>query len=710
MTINPFGVSRREFIAFGGASALASPAGGAESKPWHQRVRRIGQVNFSEHDVVDADIEGWADYWAEVKVDAVQINVTGMIAFYPTEVPFHKRSRYLNNRDFFGECCRAAKIRGIRVIARFSPDLQWEDALNAHPEWFLRDRDGRPVPPFSRTPGLYQTCMFSPYYSEQTPAIMREVNARYDVDGLYANGWPNWHMPVCYCDVCRTLPKPGSMDYHERFMARAIEIWTLYDEIAKEKSPENLFFGNLGGGYRTGVNIWQLAEKCGWFNADNQGRSGASPSWGASQQGRVAQAVMKGKTITNVTGGWSTGSPMWRNATKNPAEAEMWLAQTAASGMAVWYHWLGAQTGLGEDRRWQETGRKFLKWHARHNSHFVNKRSIANVGLVMGQRTQTFYQPPGDGHAGDHVEGYYAALLDARHTFEFVHEDDLSPVTLRKFDVLILPNVALMSDAQCRQIEAYVAAGGSVMADFETSLFDERGRERADFGLARLFGMSKSGRRVGSRGFENSFYARIERAHEILRGFTGTNWTAGCEWRIPVKIDTPPVMTAVGPYPAYPTEVVYTEQMRTNEPALVLREIGPSRLVYFPGDIGRTFWRSGHQDPLRLISNGLDWMLRGRRPLAVAGDGLVELFAWETRAGFAIHLLNMNNPALHRASIQRHSPIGPQRVRFQMPDGAPPVKRVELLRAGAPISFAQKGRTVAFTVPKVVDYEVAAIV
>jgi hypothetical protein len=266
-----------------------------------------------------------------------------------------------------------------------------------------------------------------------------------------------------------------------------------------------------------------------------------------------------------------------------------------------------------------------------------------------------------------------------------------------------------MSDAQCRQIEAYVASGGSVMADFETSLFDERGRERADFGLARLFGMSKAGGRIGSRGFENSFYARIERPHEILRGFTDTNWTAGCEWRVQVKSDAPPVMTAVGPYPAYPTEVVYTEKMRTNEPAVVLREAGPSRLVYFPGDIGRTFWRSGHQDPLRLIANSLDWMLRGRRPLVVEGDGLVELFAWETSAGFAIHVLNMNNPALHRASIQRHSPIGPQTVRFQLPDGAPPVKRVRLLRAETALRFRQTGREVSFTIPRVVDYEVAAL-
>jgi hypothetical protein len=135
--------TRRDFArlaAAAGVLPLADSAAPQQNQSvWHQRIRRIGQVNFSEKDVVEADVEAWADYWAEVKVEAVQINVTGMIAFYPTEVPYHKRSRYLGNRDFFGECCRAAKARGIRVIGRMSPDLQWEDALEAHPEWFVRD-------------------------------------------------------------------------------------------------------------------------------------------------------------------------------------------------------------------------------------------------------------------------------------------------------------------------------------------------------------------------------------------------------------------------------------------------------------------------------------------------------------------------------------------------------------------------------------------
>lgn len=697
-------ISRRELLVL----AAAPTVQGQGNARWHQRVRRVGQVNFSERDVAEADVAAWAEYWSSLKVDAVQINVTGMIAFYPTEVPFHKRSRFLNGRDFFGECCRAAKAKGIRVIGRLSPDLQWEDALQAHPEWFVRDREGRPLPPFSRTPGLFQTCMFSTYYTEQTPAVMREVNARYEVDALYANGWPNWNMPVCYCDVCRKLPPPGSREYRERFMQRAIEIWDLYDRIAKEKSPDNIFFGNLGGGYRTGLDLLTLARHCEWFNADNQGRTSPSPGWGASQQGRVAYSVMKGKTVTNVTGAWSTGSPMWRNAAKSPAEAEMWMAQTAASGMAIWYHWLGAQTGLGEDRRWQETGRRFLQWHAQNNRHFLNVRSIADIGVVMGQRTQTYYRVPGEGDAGEFIQGYYAALLEGRHTFDFVHEDDLEPATVGRYAALILPNVAFLSAAQSRQIEAYVRAGGSLVAEFETGLYDEQGRPRSDFALGGLFGIAKAGDRAGSRGFENSFYARIEREHEILEGFSQTNWTAGAEWRIPVRSQNPPVMTVVPPYPAYPTEATYTMTPRSTEAAVALNEQGRSRLVYFAGDMGRTFWRSGHPDPLRLILNALDWSLRGQRAVRVEGEGLIEVFAWETEAGFAVHLLNYNNPNLHRGVTLRHSAIGPQRVRIQLPREAK-VGKVTALRAGKALVFKQTGRLVEFTIAGVTDYEVAAL-
>ena len=66
----------------------------------------------------------------------------------------------LGDRDFFGDCCNAAKKRGLHVLARMSPDLEWEEALEPHPEWFERNAQGEPVA-HTEEPKLYRTCMFT---------------------------------------------------------------------------------------------------------------------------------------------------------------------------------------------------------------------------------------------------------------------------------------------------------------------------------------------------------------------------------------------------------------------------------------------------------------------------------------------------------------------------------------------------------------------
>jgi hypothetical protein len=92
----------------------------------------------------------------------------------------------------------------------------------------------------------------------------------------------------------------------------------------------------------------------------------------------------------------------------------------------------------------------------------------------------------------------------------------------------------------------------------------------------------------------------------------------------------------------------------------------------------------------------------------VEGEGVIEAYAWETEAGFAVHLLNYTNPAMHRGWLRGFFPIGAQKVRMTLPKGRR-VTRVELLRAERPISFTGGTGTVEFTIPRVEDYEVAAM-
>ncbi len=696
-----------------GAAPAGTPAG---TPPWHQRVRRVGQVNFNERDPLELDVQRWADTWLELRADAVLVSVTGILAFYPTAVPLHRRSRFLGNRDLFGECCAAAKQRGMRVIARYSPDLQWAEALAARPDWFRRDTAGQAVPS-NEVPDLFYTCPFSAYHSEQMAAIMREINARYDVDGIFTNAWPQLSdVPECHCAACQGVPAANTPAFYERHLERTLELWRLYRDIAREKKPDNIFLGNLGGGVSAQTNLKTLATECLWFNCDNQGREGeASPAWMCAQQGRVAYSVMRGRTTTSVIGSWATGAVRWRNVAKAPAEATLWMAQTAASGMRVWYHWVGAQGGLGEDHRWTQAGREFFNWQSKHDAHFTYRRPLADLGVVWAQRPNISYAPAGGERrprrgATEFMEGLYAALIEGRFAFDLVHEDDLGAERLRPYRALILPNVAMLSDAQCAQLRAYAEAGGSLLATFETGLYDETGAPRPDFGLADVFGISRAGdlqRPVANYGA----YARIEQpAHDLLRGIGNTALLPGGEYVVPVTAaGLEPVLTVVPAYSGYPPEMSYARPVsHTRQPLMVPREQGGSRRLYLAGDWERSGWRSGNGDLTRLLHNTIHWVMRDRALLRVEGEGMVEIFGWETDAGFAVHLLNYNNPNLHRGGIRRFYAVGPQTVTLEVPDGRR-VARVELLRAGTTAPFKQKDGRLAFTVPGINDYEVAAI-
>ncbi len=217
-------------------------------------------------------MDAWADYWASAKVDAVALSVSGPIAFYPTEIPFYRRSPYLNGRDLFGECVAAAKKRGIRVFGRMSPDIHWEDAklLAANPLWFRRDQNGKLQ---YAAPGIIYTCQFGGNFSELQPAILRELNARYEIDGVYMNGWPTEQ--ICYCDNCRKIGEPHSAAYREALLHGAVELVETYKTIVTSKHPDNFYSCNLGGGLRdTALDQWKLTRGALWYTADNQARSG----------------------------------------------------------------------------------------------------------------------------------------------------------------------------------------------------------------------------------------------------------------------------------------------------------------------------------------------------------------------------------------------------------------------------------------------------
>src|SRR5947199_10876858 len=125
----------------------------------------------------------------------------------------------------------------------------------------------------------------------------------------------------------------------------------------------------------------------------------------------------------------------------------------------------------------------------------------------------------------------------------------LSERTLRRYRALLVPIAEYLADAPCLQIRAFVQAGGSLLATFETSRYDAWGDARGEPALADLFGVSVAADVVGPAA--NS-YMRIEQRHAVLAGFDGTALLPGPENRLPVPLREPaqPALNVVPSHPA----------------------------------------------------------------------------------------------------------------------------------------------------------------
>src|SRR5207248_5413087 len=112
-------ITRRAFLTASSGSLIVAAVGSrnaaAAERPWYATMRRCGQLNLNERDPLTWNVSEWIDYWASLKLDALLLNGGGIVAFYPTMVPFHHRSESLGSRDLLGELAAATKTRGMRL-------------------------------------------------------------------------------------------------------------------------------------------------------------------------------------------------------------------------------------------------------------------------------------------------------------------------------------------------------------------------------------------------------------------------------------------------------------------------------------------------------------------------------------------------------------------------------------------------------------------
>lgn len=698
-------------------SAAQPSAATLHTPSWIDKPMRWAQLTLVEDDPSKFDPQFWLDYFKRTRSDAVCLSAGGCVAYYPTTVPFHHRSPWLGDRDVFGDLVKGCRKLGMVVIGRTDPHATYDDVQAAHPDWIAVDAQGKPRRHWA-SPEMWVTCGLGPYNFQFMTDVKREIMSRYHLDAIFINRWDGSGM--CYCEHCRRnfktasgheLPltndpqNPARRAYILWHQERLFDLWRLWDTEVRNIHPDSCVIPNTGGGATSSLDMKRIGELAPTLMADRQARRGLSAPWANGKNGKEYRATMGRKPIVGIFSVGVEEPYRWKDSVQDDAEIRLWVANGVANGLRPWFTKFA---GAIRDQRWLNPVEELYQRYARWEKYLRNERPLARVGLVYSQQTSWFH----GGRVEDHTSGWYQAMIESRIPFEMVHDGLLDPAHLEAFKTLILPNIAALSTAQCRQLRDFVSAGGSIIATHETSLYDEWGVKRNDFGLAELFGCNFAGRTEGP--MQNS-YLRLEtdpatgKRHPLLLGLEDTSRIINTVRRVHVQGTTPHApLTLVPSYPDLPMEMVYPRVPDTNIPQVYLREIGSGRVVYFPGDIDRTFWDVLSTDHLKLLRNAVLWGTNEQPLFTVTGPGVLDVTLWQQKASITLHLVNLTNPMMMKGPVRELIPVGPQKIKLRLPADAKP-RRVHLLAADRPVRTSRNGAYLELTVPSVLDHEILAI-
>jgi hypothetical protein len=694
---------------------------------WWERPNRVLLVNLREGDEYKIDARQLVADVRSFGATAFCINGGGIVAFYQTRIPGHRVSSGLGDRDLLAEVIPVAHRSGLHVLARVDPSCAPKALASEHPEWFARDRAGH----FCEVSGHYVTCPNAGYYHERIPEVVHEILTRYQADGIWNNQgkFAAWDTGPCYCGTCRDLFRtatghdiPQEEDWSSPLWRRfnewryqCITAWVKrMHEAVHAAKREAIFISAVQlmesletirpGGWD--IDYWVPYQDVLTFECQ---RRNTAPWWPGLQAKYLA-------SLAPTKPRWMTASyfyPWWRLYASPEAENRPWIAQQFANGVNTWLHINGGYSDLF-DRRGLAPMREVMQRLARWEEYFDGAHSAARVALVFSRQTQDNYGGAKP-HARylDFIRGWYCALLEAHIPFDVISDKALTRERLARYKVLVISNLACVSDETAAVITAFAQDGGGVVASFEAGSRTPDGHVRARAAFEALLAGRRTGRREGLK----SSYARIEeREDPLLAGIGDTDLIPNEGALVEIEPDPgrtvpltliPPVIAHSGATISIPEYSAVRET--TDIPVVVRGEHGSGRVVYFCNEAEALFYRYGFPDLGRLLANAVHWVLAEPPLIETDAPDFVEVTLMQQPGRRLVHLVNfpVGKPV---STGWRHIgrnlvPLAAVEVKLGIAAGER-VREARLATTGETLEVRHEHALASVTVPRLVDHEI----
>jgi hypothetical protein len=639
-----------------------SPAAGA--RWWMTEPIRFLQTNLSETDsTVDPRqlVAAVADFGANTFL----INMGGIVAQYPTRVPFHYASAFLPpGRDLFGEVLHEARARRIRLIGRFDLSKTQKPVFDAHPEWFFKRANGEPA----IYNGLYSTCINGNYYREHALTILAEALDRYEVDGLFFNMFGNPStdysgapMGPCQCDACqaryraryrRDVPATADADYRTFMADSAREVAAMIANVIHRKRPHAAFLTYIKD-HTDGI-----------MSESNTAVGRSLPLWPYSASDNVSRSLGSEPDKVAINLSMSFIDFPWRYAHVPQPEIQLRLYQNMAHGGPPAVVVVGTMNQ--EDRHGLLAARPVFQWHTRHEDLYVGQTNAARVLLLATEDTVAY-------------RGFFR-LLSEQH-IPFVVSENLRWIDdpSRSFDLVIVPGRAPEALAQ------YVRDGGRLLVAGTTPP------------VPPIASGSVRGR-LSTQG-----YWRIH-DHKELPSLRNTDVLFMDGDYVELAPTDRPLLTLIPAAMFGPPEKVWTDKVETKVPGLVFADYGKGRVAYIPWNVGSLYYRHSSQSHAGLMADVIDRLLPGGRQIETDAHPLVEMTLMDqpARRRTLLHLVNGTG---HQGTAY-FSPVELRDIRIEL---ARDVRRVRAVSLDKDLPVSINGSRRSFRLPSLKAYEVIIV-
>jgi hypothetical protein len=473
-------------------------------------------------------------------------------------------------RDVLGEMLHELKKRNIRLIAYVSVCFD-NYALGLFPEWRAVNYLGDPY----KLGSFYMASICSDY----TNFVLRQIQElvrNYDVDGIWLDIIPLardvkqdlWMItphpiPDYSLAAQRTyrdetgepLPNKPTPEQAERiFGFMTGKISGFLDEAYKtirQYRPEALVTYNGAGAPGDPIDSGDLISIEG--HAPNYSRQSFIARWAKARSKPFEIMTAGGLPRFELGGGWNGFDQ------KPPTIMKLESAIAAVHGGSVAIGQAPYPNGSTDPGQLAGFA-KVYKPLGEIESYLPQPAGISDIGLVLAAKPRSASLLWGQMQDG--AEAFHEALLDGQIQFDIARISD----NFSKYQGLILPDQAALSDTEIEKIRDYVRQGGKLIASGSTSLYDENGSRRSDFGLSDVFGVSFI--RDQSTPFT---YLKV-RADDL----------AGQVTSMPVFVDQAPYEVDLRGASVL-ADVVYPETRRTDATTILWGDPGPDEDHKFPG-------------------------------------------------------------------------------------------------------------------------------